>query len=37
MSLSVQELAAAKWMFGLLDFDNDGAHTPCRRRVVVWV
>lgn len=24
MSLNKQELAAAKWMFGLLDFDNDG-------------
>jgi hypothetical protein len=24
MSLTLQELAAAKWMFGLLDFDNDG-------------
>lgn len=24
MSVNVQELAAAKWVFGLLDFDNDG-------------
>lgn len=24
MSVNVTELAAAKWMFGLLDFDNDG-------------
>jgi hypothetical protein len=25
MSVNVTELAAAKWVFGLLDFDNDGA------------
>jgi hypothetical protein len=24
MSLNKTELAAAKWVFGLLDFDNDG-------------
>lgn len=24
MSVNVTELAAAKWVFGLLDFDNDG-------------
>jgi hypothetical protein len=24
MSVNVSELAAAKWVFGLLDFDNDG-------------
>lgn len=24
MSVNLQELAAAKWMFGLLDFDNSG-------------
>lgn len=24
MSLNKQELAAAKWVFGLLDFDSDG-------------
>jgi hypothetical protein len=24
MGLNVQELCAAKWVFGLLDYDNDG-------------
>lgn len=33
MSLNVQELAAAKWMFGLLDFDNDGG---CFLEAAVW-
>lgn len=32
MSVNVTELAGAKWVFGLLDFDNDGA---CRRDVVL--
>jgi hypothetical protein len=28
MSLNKTELAAAKWVFGLLDFDNDGEQAP---------
>lgn len=34
MSVNVQELAAAKWVFGLLDFDNDGEH-DCHSDTVI--
>lgn len=37
MSLNKTELAAAKWVFGLLDFDNDGEQAACRHPHAVVV